>query len=93
MVGNIWEWVSSLWGRYDRERPEKYTNLVFDPLFTYPYRPDDGRENLTADMWWLRVERGGGWNNAQLRCTSRNRRYPNYSFNVVGFRVCMSGDP
>lgn len=90
MMGTVWECVCSLWGRYDREQPGRTSDLVFDPLFTYPYRSDDGRENLDADMWWLRVQRGGSWKDeAWLGCTSRDRRYLNYRFNVVGFRMCV----
>ncbi len=40
LVGNVWEWCSSL-----------HTD--------YPYRTDDGREDLTAAGW--RALRGGSW--------------------------------
>jgi formylglycine-generating enzyme required for sulfatase activity len=35
MAGNVWEWTRSLWGR-------DWQNASFN----YPYKPDDGRENL-----------------------------------------------
>src|SRR3989304_3513089 len=37
MSGNVWEWTRSLWGE-DWEKP----------TFTYPYDPNDGREDLNA---------------------------------------------
>ncbi len=49
MAGNVWEWTRSLWGKdYKLE-------------FSYPYRPDDGRENLDAPKNVARVLRGGSW--------------------------------
>ena len=62
MSGNVWEWTRSLWG------PE------WDKLtFPYPYKPDDGREQLQAPDTILRVVRGGAfWNDHQLaRCAYR----------------------
>lgn len=62
----------------------------------YPYRADDGREDLTADG--PRVIRGGGWDSQRdfLRTTNRHRKHPNvfesrFRFpSNVGFRVAVS---
>lgn len=37
MAGNVWEWISSLWGA-------DYQKQQFD----YPYNPNDGRETKDA---------------------------------------------
>ncbi len=76
MVGNVWEWCSSLWGS-DPSNP-----------LSYPYDTDDGREDLTAAGY--RIVRGGSWYNddpAVLRCASRGRNDPGLKGPSVGFRV------
>jgi formylglycine-generating enzyme required for sulfatase activity len=50
MSGNVWEWTRSLWGEMSGE-----------PTFNYPYRPDDGREDLRASAGRSRVLRGGAF--------------------------------
>lgn len=45
LIGNIMQWTSTI---DDAAR------------FTYPYRSDDGREDLSVPAWF-RVERGGCW--------------------------------
>ncbi len=75
MAGNVWEWCNSLWGA-DPAKP-----------LAYPYRPDDGRENLTAGG--LRILRGGSWYNdnpAIVRCAYRWGT-PDSGFDGIGFRV------
>ena len=64
MSGNIWQWTLSLWGRECRR----------DPPFLYPYRGDDGREDMLAGTDALRVVRGDSpWNLNQrdARCAYR----------------------
>jgi formylglycine-generating enzyme required for sulfatase activity len=83
MAGNVWEWMSSLWG----EDPGK-------PSFGYPYNPDDGREDMEAQG--LRVLRGGAWYFSQIgaRCAPRNRSDPDNRYDYFGFRVAASpGSP
>lgn len=75
MAGNVWEWCGSLWGN-DPKKP-----------LAYPYRPDDGRENLTVGG--LRILRGGSWYNdnpAIVRCAYRWGT-PDSGFDGIGFRV------
>jgi iron(II)-dependent oxidoreductase len=82
MAGNVWEWTRSLWG----------TDL-YKPTFAYPYRPEDGREDLNAPEDTPRVLRGGAfWNHHQnVRCAYRNRNDPRNVNNNVGFRVVVAG--
>ena len=66
MSGNVLEWTRSLW------RPERS-----EPTFSYPYKPEDGREQLQAPDDIYRVVRGGAfWRDPQDRalCLSRQRR-------------------
>jgi len=81
MAGNVWEWTRSLWGKD-----------VMNPDFTYPYRPDDGREALEAGDEILRVVRGGsfGINRSNARCAFRLRHNPSSGFGYYGFRVMVS---
>jgi formylglycine-generating enzyme required for sulfatase activity len=80
MSGNVWEWTRSLWGT-DWQKPS----------FTYPYRPDDGREDLDAPHDVLRVLRGGAfWDAPQyVRCAYRSRAAPQRVLYFAGFRVVV----
>jgi len=82
MVGNVWEWTSTLWGE-DWEKP----------LWPYPYHPDDGRENLNANDNVKRVLRGGsfGHNDNVVRCAYRYNYVPVFRCSWVGFRVVSPG--
>jgi formylglycine-generating enzyme required for sulfatase activity len=81
MVGNVWEWTQTLWGK-ERDKPD----------FKYPYKPDDGRENLKAGNDVRRVFRGGSWRSLQrdARCASRGTNIPVGLYVGVGFRVCVA---
>jgi formylglycine-generating enzyme required for sulfatase activity len=81
MAGNIWEWTTTLWG------PEKDT-----PLFSYPYRVDDGREDQVAGKDFFRVIRGGSFKNnpEALRSACRDIDPPSYALNNLGFRVFIT---
>jgi formylglycine-generating enzyme required for sulfatase activity len=80
MSGNVWEWTRSLWGKE-----------FSTPTFTYPYKPDDGREDLQASNEILRVQRGGAfWLDRQrVRCASRYKFPPHSRDGTLGFRVVM----
>jgi formylglycine-generating enzyme required for sulfatase activity len=80
-VGNVWEWTRSLWGPRLRE-----------PQFTYPYDPDDGRENAWATSDVRRVLRGASFFNGpeMARCAARYRYSPKNWFRSIGFRVVIS---
>ena len=80
MVGNVWEWTKTLWGS-DWKNAE----------FSYPYRADDGRENLEADATVHRLFRGGSFADelAQLRCNARRWYAPGHADKTRGFRVAL----
>ena len=80
MSGNVLEWTRSLWG------PE------WDKLtFPYPYKPDDGREQLQAPDTILRVVRGGAfWHDHQVaRCAYRDDDGARGVYDRIGFRVVV----
>jgi formylglycine-generating enzyme required for sulfatase activity len=85
MIGNVWEWCRTRWGRTWQK-----------PDFEYPYVPDDGREAIEDDPErpFLRVLRGGSWSHFQesARCAYRGRFEPGYWSDIVGFR-CARGSP
>lgn len=82
MIGNVWEWCSTIWGeRWDQ------------PRFCYPYRPDDGREDEDAPPSMMRVVRGGSWSTdrSRARCAYRTIDVPGTRNRLsVGFRVALS---
>jgi formylglycine-generating enzyme required for sulfatase activity len=81
MAGNVWEWTQTLWG-----------GDLFFAQFSYPYDPDDGRENPRASENLLRILRGGGFNNeeAGTRCAGRGWILPSTRREDTGFRVVVA---
>ena len=81
MSGNVWEWTRSNWGK-DWSKPD----------FKYPYKTDDGRENLNASKEVSRVLRGGCFpdDHTDMRCAYRSRRNPGYGGSNIGFRLVFS---
>jgi sulfatase modifying factor 1 len=82
MLGNVWEWTSSRWGKqWDKTD------------FPYPYRAGDGREDPESRDW--RVLRGGafGLESWGVRCACRFRDLPDYFYWYGGFRVCLPHSP
>jgi formylglycine-generating enzyme required for sulfatase activity len=83
MIGNVWEWTLTLWGADWRR-----------PTFGYPYRSDDGREDISPGDDVLRVVRGGSWRFVRgargfARCAYRGGDLPLDSDDDGGFR-CVS---
>jgi formylglycine-generating enzyme required for sulfatase activity len=78
MSGNAWEWTSTLWGE-DRNVP----------AFTYPYDPQDGREDLAAGNEVWRVIRGGSFKDDArgVRAACRDIDPPAWSLGNLGFRL------
>ena len=80
LAGNVWEWTRSLWGAEG--------NLDF----RYPYRPQDGRENLDTATNVVRVLRGGSWYDLAggARCAYRLGSDPDNRYRSCGFRLVAS---
>ena len=80
MSGNVWEWTRSLWGKQDSK-----------PDFVYPYKSEDGREDLKASENFFRVLRGGGFVFAPsvARCAFRFWDTPVGVNDRHGFRVVV----
>lgn len=81
MLGNAGEWTSTLWGA-DPTTPD----------FPYPYKAQDGRENLEAEGLVFRIFRGGSYEAKadELRCTIRNWYAPDSKDRRRGFRLALS---
>ena len=80
LSGNAWVWTRSLWSLNWGK-----------PIFAYPYKPLDGREDLQAAADAPRVLRGGAfWNDHRsVRCAYRGRYDARVVGNNVGFRVVV----
>jgi formylglycine-generating enzyme required for sulfatase activity len=65
----------------------EWTASLFQP---YPYKSDDGRENLSSKGKF--VVRGGAWyySRALARCAARESMLPDYVSPAVGFRLARS---
>ena len=80
MAGNVWEWTRSSWGR-----------AFQTPDYSYPYKPDDGRENLQASREIYRILRGGSFyeNHRFIRTAFRMSSDPGFWKDTIGFRVAV----
>jgi formylglycine-generating enzyme required for sulfatase activity len=83
MLGNVQEWSSTLWGSDPREN-----------AFPYPYRADDGREDLEVEQRLpvvYRIHRGGSYRDERstLRCSARGYASPTSKIGWRGFRVVL----
>jgi formylglycine-generating enzyme required for sulfatase activity len=84
LSGNVWEWTRSLWGQ-----------VVSRPDFGYPYKLEDGREDLNASGDVFRALRGGAFGSGEkgIRCSSRGAADPSGKYGHIGFRVVISAFP
>jgi serine/threonine-protein kinase len=84
MVGNVWEWTSTNWGRKSDVSE-----------FAYPYNELDGREDINADDTVYRILRGGAYDRYKeyIRATYRRFLLPNSKKNILGFRVVQDITP
>jgi formylglycine-generating enzyme required for sulfatase activity len=82
MIGNVWEWCSTI------------MQSMAGETYSYPYRNDDGREDLERGDEWLRVTRGGYYRNIPVvaRCAYRGRDMPSAPFARQGFRPARSAE-
>lgn len=78
LAGNVYEWTLSKWGRNWQELE-----------FTYPYRADDGREDIDGSA--ARVMRGGSWFNPSIEAQvwHRARFLPGSRASNIGFRLVV----
>jgi formylglycine-generating enzyme required for sulfatase activity len=76
MAGNVFEWTLSKWGSSWQELE-----------FVYPYRAEDGRENMEGSG--ARVMRGGSWFtlSQEASCAYRSRYLAGSRASNIGFRV------
>jgi len=76
LLGNVWEWCSTRWGR-------NWQSLDY----RYPYDATDGREDLTGSH--ARVMRGGSWFDAlqEAHPSKRARYLPGSRGSNIGFRL------
>lgn len=79
LLGNVWEWCSSRWGR-------NWQRLDY----AYPYQADDGREDLAGSH--ARVIRGGSWYDPMQEAhpSKRARYLPGSRASNIGFRLVHS---
>jgi formylglycine-generating enzyme required for sulfatase activity len=79
MIGNVWEWTSTTIGSKE----------PWPSRFVYPYRPDDGREDMS--LLTRRVGRGGSWTNDERnsRCAFRFADPPSERYSNEGYRVAL----
>ena len=83
LVGNVQEWTQTLWG-----------GDAQTTAYPYPYRSDDGREDVTADSRLVRVyrvHRGGSYKDKpeDLRAACRRVSEVGSALAWRGFRVVM----
>lgn len=78
LAGNVYEWTSSLFGA-DEDVPQ----------YAYPYRAEDGREDVEATADVLRVSQGGSWYDdyASSRAACRGGGRPSYGDFGSGVRI------
>lgn len=81
MVGQVWEWCSTLWGED-----------MSTPSFRYPYMKGDGREAREAPLAMRRVLRGGCFSSGALKasCTYRGSLEPGGYWRGNGFRIVVA---
>jgi formylglycine-generating enzyme required for sulfatase activity len=75
LSGNVWEWTRTIWD---------------EKKFIYPYKPNDGRENLKGDV--RRVLRGGAFygRSVSARCSFRLNFTPDFRYDGGGCRLVVS---
>ena len=82
LMGNVTEWTSSNFGAVAGVAPE----------FSYPYAPNDGRENPDAPPSAARVVRGGSWLSVHpfARAACRYGSRSDARLDNQGFRLVVS---
>lgn len=88
LAGNMWEWVSTIFGI---DNGDYNFDDAGETVYSYPYAADDGREQDSSDITYIRILRGGAWdldNPTFLRAPNRYTSSPDmwYSDHGFGFR-------
>ncbi|KAF5540748.1 ser thr phosphatase family [Fusarium mexicanum] len=80
MVGQVWEWCTTLWGED-----------MATSTFIYPWSSSDGSEDLDANASIRRVLRGGCFSSGQAKatCTYRGSLEPTGFWRGNGFRIVV----
>jgi formylglycine-generating enzyme required for sulfatase activity len=83
MTGNVWEWTSTATGK----RLDK-------PDYRYPYKNDDGREDLDTGAEVIRSAQGGGWWHGReiVFAYTHYGLFPDARNFNLGFRLAVSGE-
>lgn len=86
LLGNVREWVSTLYG-YDANLNRDFSDDG-DFQFSYPYTGDDGREQALIDPAYQHSVRGGSWNlnSVSIRNAKRGWEASDTRSADVGFR-------
>lgn len=86
MIGNVWQWTSSLLG----------ANFLI-PKYKFPYNEKDGRENLDAGDDVYRIVRGGSCLDRSMMSVERNflvfnrgKYLPDFINGDIGFRCALT---
>jgi formylglycine-generating enzyme required for sulfatase activity len=89
MSGNVWEWVNTIYGIDDGDYDFSESG---ERLYAYPYNVGDGRENISNDMAFAGVVRGGSWisEHRYLRGTARGMNIADDGNSLTGFRCARS---
>ncbi len=88
LSGNTWDWTSSAWGPTGEVEPSS------ESIFSYPYDPDDGREDPDLPPQIARVARGGAWNGLPIGgfAVNRNPQRPRHRADDLGLRLACTLD-
>ncbi|MFZ4816337.1 MAG: formylglycine-generating enzyme family protein, partial [Phototrophicaceae bacterium] len=89
LSGNVWEWVSTIYGVDDGDYDFSESG---ERLYPYPYQPNDGRESITDNGTDVRVLRGGSFDYTAggLRAPVRLNWLPAADLGDFGFRCARS---
>jgi formylglycine-generating enzyme required for sulfatase activity len=95
LMGNVWEWTSSLYGKSWHTSPSSGL-IIFDSIFSYPYMSNDGREvTASSDFNTIHVRRGGSWYGVigVVRASTRDGAWSSYDLSDMGVRCVHDFNP
>jgi formylglycine-generating enzyme required for sulfatase activity len=92
MSGNVWEWVSTIYGIDDGDFNFSEAG---ERRYDYPYDPTDGREQAGEAQTLIRALRGSSWDNPDadtFRAPYRGGNPPTSQVYEFGFRCARDYD-